>query len=128
MLIALPAMLKRAYAAPVATGIICASGTLGQIIPPSIVLILLADAVSNAASQAANEMNVGSFVVSVGDRYAVIESHQPIPEWQGTHSTVRSAPPTRSAAPHGVRPIAAARVLLHERYHGKRLRNYYSFI
>ncbi|MAN75571.1 MAG: tripartite transporter [Henriciella sp.] len=69
-LIALPTMLAQKYDPKLATGTIAASGTLGQIIPPSIVLILLADAVSNAASQAANEMNVGSFVVSVGDLFA----------------------------------------------------------
>ena len=41
-LISLPVMLKRGYKAELATGIITASGTLGQIIPPSIVLVLLA--------------------------------------------------------------------------------------
>lgn len=40
-LISLPTMLKRGYKAELATGVICASGTLGQIIPPSIVLVLL---------------------------------------------------------------------------------------
>ncbi|MCF6329668.1 MAG: TRAP transporter large permease subunit, partial [Henriciella sp.] len=45
-LIALPAMLRQGYDPKLATGTIAASGTLGQIIPPSIVLILLADAVS----------------------------------------------------------------------------------
>ena len=42
-LISLPTMLKRNYSPELATGTICASGTLGQIIPPSIVLVLLAD-------------------------------------------------------------------------------------
>ena len=42
-LIALGPILHRGYDAGVATGVICASGTLGQIIPPSLVLILLAD-------------------------------------------------------------------------------------
>jgi len=41
--IALPVMLKHGYNKSIATGTICASGTLGQIIPPSIVLIILAD-------------------------------------------------------------------------------------
>ena len=70
-LIALPTMLKQKYDPGLASGTIAASGTLGQIIPPSIVLILLADAVSNAASQAASRMgsNTG-FVVSVGDLFA----------------------------------------------------------
>jgi tripartite ATP-independent transporter DctM subunit len=69
-LIALPSMLRQGYDPKLATGTIAASGTLGQIIPPSIVLILLADAVSNAASQAANQMGNVSFVVSVGDLFA----------------------------------------------------------
>ena len=51
-LISLPAMLRNGYDKPLATGTICASGTLGQIIPPSIVLIILADQISNAAEQA----------------------------------------------------------------------------
>ena len=42
-LISLPAMLRNKYSPPLATGTIAASGTLGQIIPPSLVLILLAD-------------------------------------------------------------------------------------
>jgi tripartite ATP-independent transporter DctM subunit len=41
--LALPALLRRGYHAPTACGTICASGTLGQIIPPSLILILLAD-------------------------------------------------------------------------------------
>ena len=51
-LISLPAMLRNNYSTSLATGTICASGTLGQIIPPSIVLIILADQLSNAADQA----------------------------------------------------------------------------
>ncbi len=51
-LISLPAMLRNNYSKSLATGTICASGTLGQIIPPSIVLIILADQLSNAADQA----------------------------------------------------------------------------
>ena len=41
--ISLPVMLKNNYHQPTATGVICASGTLGQIIPPSIILIILGD-------------------------------------------------------------------------------------
>ena len=52
-LISLPAMLRNNYSKPLATGAICASGTLGQIIPPSIVLIILADQLASAADQAA---------------------------------------------------------------------------
>ena len=51
-LISLPAMMRNNYSKSLATGTICASGTLGQIIPPSIVLIILADQLSSAADQA----------------------------------------------------------------------------
>ncbi|SET37315.1 TRAP transporter large permease subunit [Oceanicella actignis] len=51
-LISLPAMLRNNYSKPLATGTIAASGTLGQIIPPSIVLIILADQLSSAVDQA----------------------------------------------------------------------------
>jgi tripartite ATP-independent transporter DctM subunit len=51
-LISLPAMMRNNYSHPLATGTIAASGTLGQIIPPSIVLIILADQLSSAVDQA----------------------------------------------------------------------------
>ncbi|MBX2853685.1 MAG: TRAP transporter large permease subunit, partial [Rhodobacteraceae bacterium] len=51
-LISLPAMLRQNYSQPLATGVIAASGTLGQIIPPSIVLIILADQLASAVDQA----------------------------------------------------------------------------
>jgi len=51
-LISLPVMLRANYSHSLATGTINASGTLGQIIPPSIVLIILADQLSNATNQA----------------------------------------------------------------------------
>ncbi len=69
-LIALPAMLRQGYDPKLATGTIAASGTLGQIIPPSIVLILLADAVSTANQAAAARSGQGAGVVSVGDLFA----------------------------------------------------------
>jgi tripartite ATP-independent transporter DctM subunit len=50
-LISLPVMLRNGYSPALATGTISASGTLGQIIPPSIVLIILADQLSNATDQ-----------------------------------------------------------------------------
>ena len=53
-LISLPAMLQNKYSKPLATGTICASGTLGQIIPPSVVLIILADQLTGASDQAAS--------------------------------------------------------------------------
>ena len=51
-LISLPAMMRQNYSQPLATGVIAASGTLGQIIPPSIVLIILADQLASAVDQA----------------------------------------------------------------------------
>ena len=68
-LIALPTMLKQGYSPRIAAGTIAAAGTLGQIIPPSIVLILLADAISNANQAAAGAGQVTG-VVSVGDLFA----------------------------------------------------------
>ena len=70
-MIALPALLKAGVPKQTSSGLICASGTLGQIIPPSIVLILLGDQISNAYIEA--QQNVGNFApepVSVGDLFA----------------------------------------------------------
>ncbi len=58
-LISLPTMLKRGYNIELATGTIAASGTLGQIIPPSIVLVLLADTITNSA-QGGDRADVGA--------------------------------------------------------------------
>lgn len=69
-LISLPCMLKARYCPSVATGVICASGTLGQIIPPSIVLILLGDQISSAHQTA--QMSLGNFSaepVSIADLF-----------------------------------------------------------
>jgi len=57
--ISLPVMLKRGYKPELATGVICSSGTLGQIIPPSVVLILLAEQI-NATTRGAAQVDVGS--------------------------------------------------------------------
>ena len=65
-LISLPAMLKNNYSKSLAAGTICASGTLGQIIPPSIVLIILADQLSNAADQA-NTMRKALYKEATGE-------------------------------------------------------------
>ena len=68
-LISLPAMLRNGYSRQLATGTISAAGTLGQIIPPSVVLIILADQLSNATDQAATLRQVdykaatGNFVM-----------------------------------------------------------------
>jgi tripartite ATP-independent transporter DctM subunit len=69
-LISLPTMLKRGYSPELASGVICASGTLGQIIPPSIVLVLLGDVLSSAYQQAQLDMGIWSpETVSVGDLF-----------------------------------------------------------
>ncbi|MFD0979067.1 TRAP transporter large permease [Tropicimonas aquimaris] len=70
-LISLPAMRRVGVPDATASGLICASGTLGQIIPPSIVLILLGDQVSNAYLDA--QQRAGNFApdaVTVGDLFA----------------------------------------------------------
>jgi len=70
-LLSLPTMIKRGYSPALATGTICASGTLGQIIPPSIILILLGDVLSSAYQQAQLDMGIFSpETVSVGDLFA----------------------------------------------------------
>ena len=70
-LLSLPTMLRRGYSPEVATGTICASGTLGQIIPPSIILVMLGDVMSSAYQQAQIEMGMFSpKTVSVGDLFA----------------------------------------------------------
>ncbi|MEN8169350.1 MAG: TRAP transporter large permease subunit [Pseudomonadota bacterium] len=70
-LLSLPTMLKRGYSPQLATGTICASGTLGQIIPPSIILILLGDVLSSAYQQAQLDMgNWSPETISVGDLFA----------------------------------------------------------
>ena len=69
-LLSLPTMLRRGYDPRIATGTICASGTLGQIIPPSIVLVLLGDVLSSAYQQAQLDMGIYSpDTVSVGDLF-----------------------------------------------------------
>ena len=69
-LMSLPTMLKRGYSSAQATGLIAATGTLGQIIPPSIALILLGDTLSSAYQQA--QLNMGIFTpktISIGDLF-----------------------------------------------------------
>lgn len=69
-LLSLPTMLGRGYDPKLATGVICATGTLGQIIPPSIALVLLGDILSSAYQQAQLSMGVYSpKTVSVGDLF-----------------------------------------------------------
>ena len=69
-LLSLPVMLRRGYDPRIATGTICASGTLGQIIPPSIILVLLGDVLAGAYQQA--QLKQGIFspkTVSVGELF-----------------------------------------------------------
>lgn len=69
-LMSLPTMLKRGYSPSLACGTICATGTLGQIIPPSIALVLLGDIISGAYQQ--SQLNLGIYnatPVSVGDLF-----------------------------------------------------------
>jgi len=69
-LLSLPSMLKGGYSPSLAAGTICATGTLGQIIPPSIALVLLGDVLSNAYQRA--QLGMGIFnpkTVSVGDLF-----------------------------------------------------------
>lgn len=68
-LLSLPAMIKRGYQPELATGVICASGTLGQIIPPSIVLVLLGDVLANAMTQAKSMGLQTEQVASIGDLF-----------------------------------------------------------
>ncbi len=70
-LLSLPTMLRRGYDPALACGTISASGTLGQIIPPSIVLVVLGDQISNGYQEA--QRLLGNFApepVSVGDLFA----------------------------------------------------------
>ena len=70
-LLSLPTMIRRGYNIPFACGSISASGTLGQIIPPSIVLVLLGDQLSTAFQNAQFEMgNFSPDTVSVNDLFA----------------------------------------------------------
>ncbi len=70
-LLSLPAMMRAGYDPKLATGTICAAGTLGQILPPSTVLIFMADILQGANSAA--QLAIGNFApdtVSVGDLFA----------------------------------------------------------
>lgn len=69
-LMSLPTMLKQRYDPALASGAICATGTLGQIVPPSLALVLLGDVLASAYQQA--QLNQGVFnasPISVGDLF-----------------------------------------------------------
>lgn len=70
-ILSLPTMMKAGYRPSLACGTLCATGTLGQIIPPSICLVLLGEVISNAYQQ--SQLNAGVFApdfVSIGDLFA----------------------------------------------------------
>ena len=70
-LLSLPTMLNKGYDPKIATGTVAAAGTLGQIIPPSIVLVLLGDVLSNAYQKSQLDMGIFSpETLSVGDLFA----------------------------------------------------------
>ena len=70
-LLSLPTMLRRGYAPSLAAGSIAAAGTLGQIIPPSIVLVLLGDVIANAYQKAQLEQGIfAPETVSVGELFS----------------------------------------------------------
>ncbi|AZU04216.1 TRAP dicarboxylate transporter subunit DctM [Glycocaulis alkaliphilus] len=70
-LLSLPTMLRRGYDPALASGSIAASGTLGQIIPPSIVLILLGDQLGSAYARAQREQGIfAPDILTVGDLFA----------------------------------------------------------
>ncbi len=69
-LMSLPTMLKQGYSTSLSCGTICATGTLGQIIPPSIALVLLGDIISNAHQEAQLSLNIfNASPVTVGDLF-----------------------------------------------------------
>lgn len=70
-ILSLPTMMKAGYKSSLACGTLCATGTLGQIIPPSICLVLLGEVISNAYQQ--SQLDAGIFApdfVSIGDLFA----------------------------------------------------------
>ena len=69
-LLSLPTMLRQGYQPQLSTGLICATGTLGQIIPPSIALVLLGDVLANAYQDTQLKQGLWSLdTVSVGDLF-----------------------------------------------------------
>ena len=75
-LLTYPVLVKNGYSASIASGTICAAGTLGQIIPPSLVLILLADVLSSSYQQA--QLNMGIYspeTITIAD-YLLVQFYQ----------------------------------------------------
>jgi tripartite ATP-independent transporter DctM subunit len=69
-LMSLPVLIQQGYKKDFSSGLVAATGTLGQIIPPSIALVLLGDVMSNAYQRAQNNMGIFSQkTVTVGDLF-----------------------------------------------------------
>ena len=69
-LMSLPVLIQQGYKKDFSAGLVASTGTLGQIIPPSIALVLLGDVMSNAYQRAQNNMGIFSQkTVTVGDLF-----------------------------------------------------------
>ena len=111
-LLSLPTMLRRGYSPEISSGIICASGTLGQIIPPSIVLVMLGDVMTTAYQQAQLEMGILSpRTVSVGDLFAGAGKLR--------RCLFRSLEQIRGAADFSVMAIRPDRALVDQHHHAR---------
>jgi tripartite ATP-independent transporter DctM subunit len=77
-MISLPAMMRNGYSNSLSSGVIAASGTLGQIIPPSIVLIILADQLASAVDQAGTSRQelykVATGEISMPSEFAIVST------------------------------------------------------
>ena len=114
-LMSLPTMLKRGYDPALATGTICATGTLGQIIPPSIALVLLGDVLSTAYQQA--QLSQGIFnptPVSVGDLFmgAIVPGLMLVSLYIAYVLVTAIREPHRAPAVEDLEKVTAKRLLL----------------
>lgn len=108
--ISLPTLLRAGIDKRMASGLICASGTLGQIIPPSIVLVLLGDQISNAYLEA--QLNAGNFApepVTIADLFAgALVPGLLLVALYGLYALFRLREPGVAAAPAGPRASAGS--------------------
>ncbi|MGJ8686218.1 MAG: TRAP transporter large permease [Spongiibacteraceae bacterium] len=113
-LLSLPTMLNRGYDPKLATATICATGTLGQIIPPSIALVLLGDTLSSAYQQAQLDMGVFSpKTLSVGDLFvgAIIPGLLLVMLYLGYMLYVALRHPERAPAAKDLNPPPLSKIL-----------------